>query len=546
MADKIKKAHGHIIQADWNQTDPLQMDYIHNKPEKLVSEDFVLEKCRENVLRYDVETDAELNTVLATTIQNFQDKLFPGDHLIIRQFHAGQENRDIYRDHVYILVQESPRVPPIWQKIVEDKTKRIVNKAGGKYTESFTLGELTFRASSFWGSDTLTPTAWVGALPAAVTLPNNTDENTVYTIRTINAKSTTLVHGEMSLGIQALPESWNTCESFSCGCTWCKEHALFTATSYSSTASISTNTLTHTGPWEVIFGESSGGMSYTEWQTDFNKFKDVIVEYSYENYEGDDEAKGPVHSIDLHSDRELHYDYPVTELTINSLHKCYDDSIAQDWVVSFVAGDIDPIVVVPESVNNKPVKWINGKPQFRSNKKYMLIFKEITGTIYIETKLLSEDKTCDQWILCPYDYESESATYGDLTLQNLTLMELVEKLQENEMFEIIGGKTTFVAAPYVHPDYGAAQGNITIPNAPNMHISNCISLKIWKIRKPTSTTELEVHILGTFIPSSGDKLPDTLLCTDSVFYMVLSEYLAKCITGGGVDGHSLIKYSNIL
>lgn len=33
MADKVKKAHGHIIQADWNQTDPLKMDYIHNKPE---------------------------------------------------------------------------------------------------------------------------------------------------------------------------------------------------------------------------------------------------------------------------------------------------------------------------------------------------------------------------------------------------------------------------------------------------------------------------------------------------------------------------------
>jgi hypothetical protein len=27
------KANGHIVQADWNQTDPLQMDYIQNKPE---------------------------------------------------------------------------------------------------------------------------------------------------------------------------------------------------------------------------------------------------------------------------------------------------------------------------------------------------------------------------------------------------------------------------------------------------------------------------------------------------------------------------------
>ena len=33
MAPRVKKAHGNIIQADWNQTDPLQMDYIHNKPE---------------------------------------------------------------------------------------------------------------------------------------------------------------------------------------------------------------------------------------------------------------------------------------------------------------------------------------------------------------------------------------------------------------------------------------------------------------------------------------------------------------------------------
>ena len=46
MADKVKKAHGHIIQADWNQTDPLKMDYIHNKPEipsidGLASENFV-------------------------------------------------------------------------------------------------------------------------------------------------------------------------------------------------------------------------------------------------------------------------------------------------------------------------------------------------------------------------------------------------------------------------------------------------------------------------------------------------------------------------
>jgi hypothetical protein len=32
MAIKKLKANGHIVQADWSQTDPKKMDYIHNKP----------------------------------------------------------------------------------------------------------------------------------------------------------------------------------------------------------------------------------------------------------------------------------------------------------------------------------------------------------------------------------------------------------------------------------------------------------------------------------------------------------------------------------
>ena len=33
MVQKTTKANGHIVQADWLQTDPSKMDYIHNKPE---------------------------------------------------------------------------------------------------------------------------------------------------------------------------------------------------------------------------------------------------------------------------------------------------------------------------------------------------------------------------------------------------------------------------------------------------------------------------------------------------------------------------------
>jgi hypothetical protein len=41
MSETLRKikANGHIAQADWDQTDPLQMDYIHNKPENIITAD---------------------------------------------------------------------------------------------------------------------------------------------------------------------------------------------------------------------------------------------------------------------------------------------------------------------------------------------------------------------------------------------------------------------------------------------------------------------------------------------------------------------------
>lgn len=43
MEPKITKANGHIVQADWNQTNPLKMDYIHNKPENIITVDNINE-----------------------------------------------------------------------------------------------------------------------------------------------------------------------------------------------------------------------------------------------------------------------------------------------------------------------------------------------------------------------------------------------------------------------------------------------------------------------------------------------------------------------
>ncbi len=453
-------------------------------------------------------------------------------------------------------IHNKPKIPSLEE--LNKQQIKIVNRSGKVYTSQIRVGDLNWTSdlSNPQGGEDLT---W-GCDYAPVELPTETNDSTTYTINIYNVPSSISYGADFPVGIGVCKPKelmgpntfydeyysevdgetiwsadWRDTNNYNKACLY------YDHDNYDS---VTIKNVTWTGPWAVLCGESSG-----EYFDLYKEFEDSIIEYSFIKEESDEEALGPVHDIDLHSNTEVHYDFPVTELTINTLHKCFSDNINQQWVVSFIAGDIDPIVIVPESVNNKPVKWINGKPQFRSNKKYMLTFKEITDTFYIETKLLSEDKTCGQWILCPYDNQSEGATYGNTILHNLALSNLVRNLQENEMFEIIGGKITFVANAYVHPDYEATQGNITIPNAPNIRIENCIGLKIWKIRKSTSTTELEVHVFGTYIPSSEDTLPNTSLCTDSIFYLVLSEYLSGCITGGGNINdynYSLIKYSNIL
>lgn len=63
MADKILKANGHVTQVDWAQTDPLMMDYIHNKPTDLVTKTYVdenfIKTASEETIIFDCGTAAE-------------------------------------------------------------------------------------------------------------------------------------------------------------------------------------------------------------------------------------------------------------------------------------------------------------------------------------------------------------------------------------------------------------------------------------------------------------------------------------------------------
>jgi hypothetical protein len=104
-----------------------------------------------------------------------------------------------------------------------------------------------------------------------------------------------------------------------------------------------------------------------------NFYKDTIIEYTYEIQEG--EYLGPIHDIELHSNQELHYDHPLTELTINEFVESYPSNMSQEWTISFIAGDKDPLVILPSNV-----KWAITDPVFEANKKYLVTFKKIINT----------------------------------------------------------------------------------------------------------------------------------------------------------------------
>jgi hypothetical protein len=49
--------------------------------------------------------------------------------------------------------------------------------------------------------------------------------------------------------------------------------------------------------------------------------------------------------------------------------------MSQEWTISFIAGDEDPLVILPSNV-----KWAITDPVFEANKKYLVTFKKIIDT----------------------------------------------------------------------------------------------------------------------------------------------------------------------
>lgn len=104
-----------------------------------------------------------------------------------------------------------------------------------------------------------------------------------------------------------------------------------------------------------------------------NRYKDASLVYSY--YDSST-AEVPEHEIDLYSNTEVHYKSPVEALKINSFVSSYP-GYSESWTISFIAGDEDPIIDLPDNV-----KWAIAEPVFEANKYYLLTFVPV-GEYYL-------------------------------------------------------------------------------------------------------------------------------------------------------------------
>jgi hypothetical protein len=141
--------------------------------------------------------------------------------------------------------------------------------------------------------------------------------------------------------------------------------------------------------------EANSGVLDEDWPEFISRFN-IPLDYEIIGYpKNPDDPYGygltHEHSTNLYSNKEIHYDYPLTRLEINNFIKSYDTNRAQQWVVSFVAGDEDPIVFVPDNVI-----WAGSEPSFSAGNKYHIVFKELGDYIvgfYTEIYLPADDSS---------------------------------------------------------------------------------------------------------------------------------------------------------
>jgi hypothetical protein len=395
MADKVKKAHGHIIQADWNQTDPLQMDYIHNKPEI-----------------------PDISAIPAANI-NFTD--------------GGGFSCPAQDAYNYALNEGKGSLPVTVSDISSMLNNFDINLSGIK--QAMYYGSGAFDESGCYGvlpiptaSDLQTfsdlplfaknkPTSIpirneYGNIDVALTPVEEANAASKYYVdryqKKISNRDCTVINVESTFGVNV----WEAPSGYDGGYglifydfyipITIPSECIGREVTFSVDASISSVELTN----NYASSSNSGGSSYTPtemvglvsgknetfWPSSDNclaynenngwelrnytfvptstmmylcivepnagipeNWKDDFI-YKYSTYlklniscREFTENGTPVHDTYLHSDTEIHLKDPIESLFIEDLVRCYPENIAQEWTISFITGNNLPSVTIPNN-----------------------------------------------------------------------------------------------------------------------------------------------------------------------------------------------------
>ena len=430
MADKILKANGHIMQADWAQTDPLQMDYIHNKPEipempdlsNMASQAEVT--ALENALAKKVDILAKNTTYarlygqaansttvtsynIGSTVTNCKSGYIP-------QYSPSNRSSQT-PSGVLVSADPSYSYDVVNKRTMDNKVNPVTNKVT-------TLEKRQIKVSRYdyvSGEDTITFPYDVSYYPYSsyegrtydfyieISMPDEIPDDTELTVNISFDSYPSLTNGydyEMGYGpCEMVGLLYNASDSFTeseygdGGClAYCADAMESWQTNTNGMWYTNTVTIRKQPTLYLKLVEPNTGIADSDINSFIDKYTDnMTLCYEYSTYT---DNRGPIHETELHSDTQTFYSYPVEQLTINSLVRCFPEDIAQEWSVSFIAGDSDPLVIIPNEVTfstkvrnesqliedavTYPLKWLYAEPVFEANKKYLITFKQILDTIY--------------------------------------------------------------------------------------------------------------------------------------------------------------------
>lgn len=410
---KLSKANGHIVQVDWNETEPTSFSYIHNKPEipsinGLATEAYVQDQINSinsgtsvtvgGVHQETFNADNKLdkpenlassyykviaaNSTKTTTL--FIDNSVAAN--VINQKSSGnvivtyrnQTAGNTLSGYQKVLISGEPVAPShvatknyvdtnINQQIALNRTQsRITTSALAEKTVSFSDCYYTYEVCYQMPDASGTNTAMYSIrIDLNETIPANTEVH-------ISASSW-ITNPRMGGTDHASNMGYEASELLLYNDAMSSQNAITYTNGDSDVTFIAEEDITC---FYIVDTNCGVPYEYTDGWWSYGADQITVTYLSGSN------ELANLGGIDLYSNTELHYDIPIAEIRINSFIESYPSDVAQTWTLSFIAGDSDPVIILPDSSDCK-IRWQGAEPIFSAYTYYYLTFKKIRENVYL-------------------------------------------------------------------------------------------------------------------------------------------------------------------